>query len=136
MQAVTARDEAITYAQKFTLYAMLECLKLCPIMLLLSPYYAQLINKLKMRPQDAYTNKISVLIPWPPLECSAILIGVFMMIFVTTKEDSGKKHELKGTPLSMHAAEVPCALNVCLPIIPDYARSAELPIIPETMPTY
>ena len=38
--------------------------------------------------------------------------------------------------LSMHAAEAPYALNVCLPIIPDYARSTELPIIPETMPAY
>ena len=28
------------YAQKFTFYAMLECLKLCPIMLFLRPYYA------------------------------------------------------------------------------------------------
>ena len=38
--------------------------------------------------------------------------------------------------IPMRAAEAPCALNVCLPIIPDYASSAELPIIPETMPAY
>ena len=36
----------------------------------------------------------------------------------------------------MRAAEAPCALYICLPIIPDYARSAELQIIPETMPAY
>ena len=35
----------------------------------------------------------------------------------------------------MCGAEAPCALNICF-IIPDYARSAELPIIPETMPAY
>ena len=35
--------------------------------------------------------------------------------------------------IPMRAAEAPCALNVCLLIIPDYARFAELPIIPETM---
>ena len=39
-----------------------------------------------------------------------------------------------GNILSM--AEAPCVLNVCLPIIPDYACSTELPIIPETMPAY
>ena len=38
--------------------------------------------------------------------------------------------------IPMRAAEAPCALNVCLLIIPDYAHSAELSIIPETMPTY
>ena len=38
--------------------------------------------------------------------------------------------------ISMRAAEAPCALTVYLPIIPDYARSAELPITPETMPAY
>ena len=41
------------------------------------------------------------------------------------------------TPLTaMRTAEAPCALSVRLPIIPDYARSTELPIIPETMPAY
>ena len=33
--AVNVRDEA-----KFTVYAMLECFKLCPIMLLVCPYHA------------------------------------------------------------------------------------------------
>ena len=37
--------------------------------------------------------------------------------------------------LLLHAAEAPSMLNVCLPIIPNYARSAELLIILETMPS-
>ena len=36
----------------------------------------------------------------------------------------------------LRAAEAPGMLNVCLPIIPDYAHSAELLIILETMPAY
>ena len=36
----------------------------------------------------------------------------------------------------LHAAEAPGMLNICLPIIPDYARSAKLLIILETMPAY
>ena len=36
--------------------------------------------------------------------------------------------------LLLRTAEAPSMLNICLPIIPDYARSAELLIILETMP--
>ena len=64
-QWLQSRDEAII-VQKFTLYAMLECFKVCPIMLLVCPYYAhaasdQIIEN--CTPKDAYTNKISTADP-------------------------------------------------------------------------
>ena len=41
------------------------------------------------------------------------------------------------TALYPHAQpEAPSVLNVAFRLFPDYARSAELPIIPETMPAY
>ena len=48
------------------LYAVLECFKVCPIMLLVCPYYAhaasdQIIEN--YTPKDAYTNKISTAHP-------------------------------------------------------------------------
>ena len=57
----------------------------------------------------------------------------------TTKEESDMKHPLwierhtSNSFMSMRAAEAPCVL---IPIIPNYAHSTELPIIPETMPSY
>ena len=53
----------------------------------------------------------------------------------------GVRHETRirierctsNSSIPKHAAEAPRALSVCLPIIADYARFAELPIIPEAI---
>ena len=65
----------------------------------------------------------------------AAFIVIFIKTNLTTKEESDMVHPL-WIERHTSAAEAPCMLNICLPIIPDYARSTELPIIPETMPAY
>ena len=72
-----------------------------------------------------------------PLEYSGTQLVLSRSLSKQASLKGGVRHE---TPLQMKApltALYPCMhTQCCLLIIPNYARSAELPSIPETMPTY